>query len=195
MLFYNFPHYAAHPAEILEFGRGGMSFHGGFAGSFLVVVLYALHRHAFPILSLSDLTVAGAPIGIFLGKLGNFINDELWGRPTDVPWAMVFPNGGPLPRHPSQLYEAALEGALLFVFPKILVRRGALKRPGIVTASFALGYATARVICEIFREPDAQLGFLWGGLTMGMLLCIPVALTGLGFLIVALTRKSKAQNL
>ncbi len=133
-------------------------------------------------LSLGDVTTAVAPIGLFLGRIANFINGELWGRPTDVPWAMIFPTGGPIPRHPSQLYEAALEGVVLFVVLNVLVRLGALKRPGVVTGSFALGYGIARITCEFFREPDPQLGFLWGGLTMGMLLCIPLMLAGIAIL-------------
>ena len=107
-------------------------------------------------LSLADVTAGVAPIGLFLGRLANFINGELWGRPTDVPWAMVFPNGGPIPRHPSQLYEAALEGVVLFIVLGVLMRAGALKRPGIVTGAFSLGYGIARTTCEFFREPDVQ---------------------------------------
>jgi phosphatidylglycerol:prolipoprotein diacylglycerol transferase len=145
-------------------------------------------------LSLGDVTAAVAPIGLFLGRIANFINGELWGRPTDVPWAMVFPHGGPLPRHPSQLYEAALEGVVLFIIVGLLVRAGALKRPGIVTGVFAIGYGVARITCECFREPDAQLGFLWGGLTMGMLLCIPLMLCGIAILAVAFRRLPKPKN-
>jgi len=110
----------------------------------------------------------------------------LWGRPSDVPWAMVFPSGGPLPRHPSQLYEAGLEGIVLFTVLALLIRRGALKRPGLIVGCFAIGYALARSFSELFREPDAQLGFLWGGLTMGMLLSIPLFLAGVGFVVYAL---------
>jgi len=150
----------------------------------IAVVLFARKR-AIPILSLGDLTCAAGPIGLCLGRLANFINGELWGRPTDVPWAMVFPTGGPLPRHPSQLYEAALEGIVLFALLAFLVRAGALKRPGLVIGVFAMGYAVARSFSELFREPDAQLGFLWGGLTMGMLLSIPLFLAGLAFAVYA----------
>ena len=138
-----------------------MSFHGGVIGCIVAIVLFALRRH-IPMLSLGDVTAAVAPIGLFLGRIANFINGELWGRPTDVPWAMVFPNGGPIPRHPSQLYEAALEGVVLFIVLGFLVRAGALKRPGVVTGVFALGYGVARITCELFREPDVQLGFLVG---------------------------------
>jgi phosphatidylglycerol---prolipoprotein diacylglyceryl transferase len=193
VLFYNLPYFASHPAQIFELWNGGMSFHGGVIGCVVAIVAFALHR-GISILSLGDVTCAVAPIGLFLGRLANFINGELWGRPTDVPWAMVFPNGGPFPRHPSQLYEAALEGVVLFIVLGLMVRWGALKRPGIVMGSFALGYGVARIICELFREPDAQLGFLWGGLTMGMLLCIPLMLTGVGILTVALTREPKPSD-
>jgi phosphatidylglycerol:prolipoprotein diacylglycerol transferase len=196
VLFYNFAHFAANPIEIVQLWNGGMSFHGGVIGCIVAIVLFALHR-GVPTLSLGDVTAAVAPIGLFLGRIANFINGELWGRQTDVPWAMIFPHGGPIPRHPSQLYEAALEGVVLFMIVGLLVRSGALKRPGIVTGVFALGYGVARIICEFFREPDAQLGFLWGGLTMGMLLCIPLILAGSAMLVVVLRQplpKSKPQN-
>jgi phosphatidylglycerol:prolipoprotein diacylglycerol transferase len=187
VLFYNPGFFLAHPAEIVQLWKGGMSFHGGFLGVVIAVVWYA-RRREIPFLTLGDLTCAAAPIGIFLVRGANFINGELWGRPSDVPWAMVFPSGGPLPRHPSQLYEATLEGLVLFAVLAILVRRGALKRPGTVIGVFALGYGAARLFCELFREPDAQLGFLWGGLTMGMLLTLPLMLAGLAFIMVARRR-------
>jgi len=193
VLFYNLPLFAAHPVQIFELWNGGMSFHGGFLGCMVAIVLFALKRK-IPILSLGDVTAAVAPIGLFLGRIANFINGELWGRPTDVPWAMIFPNGGPVPRHPSQLYEAALEGVVLFVVLNVLVRLGALKRPGVVTGAFALGYGIARIVCEFFREPDPQLGFLWGGLTMGMLLCIPLMLAGIAILAYALTCEPKPKD-
>ena len=193
VLFYNFGLFAAHPLEILELWNGGMSFHGGFIGCGVAIVVFALRR-GLPMLSLSDVITAVAPIGLFLGRLANFINSELWGRPTDVWWAMVFPNGGPVTRHPSQLYEAALEGLVLFAVLAVLVWLGGLKRPGLVTGAFAVGYGVARVVCELFREPDAQLGFLWGGLTMGMLLCIPVILAGAALIGLALRREPIAKN-
>jgi phosphatidylglycerol---prolipoprotein diacylglyceryl transferase len=184
VLFYNFPYFAAHPLEIFELWHGGMSFHGGFTGCVLAVVLFAKSR-GISILSLGDVTCAVGPIGLFLGRIANFINGELWGRPTDVAWAMVFPGGGPLPRHPSQLYEAALEGLVLLAVLAVLMRFGALKRPGMIIGCFAIGYAIARTICELFREPDVQLGFLWGGITMGQLLSIPLFLAGLCFILYA----------
>jgi phosphatidylglycerol---prolipoprotein diacylglyceryl transferase len=192
VLFYNFSHFITNPIEIVQVWKGGMSFHGGFLGCVLAVVLFARHR-GIPMLSLGDITCAVGPIGLFLGRLANFVNGELWGRPTDVPWAMVFPGGGPLARHPSQLYEAGLEGIVLFIVLALLVRAGALKRPGLIIGAFAVGYAIARTFCEFFREPDVQLGFLWGGLTMGMLLSIPLFLIGLGFIALALQRPALRQ--
>jgi phosphatidylglycerol:prolipoprotein diacylglycerol transferase len=192
VLFYNLPHFVAHPIEIFQLWHGGMSFHGGFTGCVLAVVLFARRRH-IPVFSLGDVTCAVGPIGLFLGRIANFINGELWGRPTDVPWAMVFPGGGPVPRHPSQLYEAGLEGLLLLGVLAVLIRLGALKRPGVIVGSFAVVYALARTFAEFFREPDAQLGFLWGGLTMGMLLCVPLFLFGVGLIVWALRRPPLAQ--
>jgi len=193
VLFYNLPLFAAHPLQIFKLWNGGMSFHGGFLGCTVAIVLFAL-KHDIPILSLGDITTAVTPIGLFLGRIANFVNDELWGRPSNVPWAMIFPTGGPIPRHPSQLYEAALEGIVLFIVLNMLVHRGALKRPGLVTGSFAVGYGIARITCEFFREPDPQLGFLWGGLTMGMLLCIPLILAGIGLLAYALARQPVSKD-
>jgi phosphatidylglycerol---prolipoprotein diacylglyceryl transferase len=187
VLFYNPAHFVEYPIEILQMWKGGMSFHGGFLGCVAAVLLFAWKR-GISVLSLGDLTCAAGPIGIFLGRLANFINGELWGRAADVPWAMVFPDGGPVPRHPSQIYEAVLEGLLLFVILGVLVRYGALKRPGLITGAFALGYGLARISAELFREPDAQLGFLWGGLTMGMLLSVPLMLFGI-FLITKAQRR------
>jgi phosphatidylglycerol---prolipoprotein diacylglyceryl transferase len=188
VLFYNLPYFANHPAEVFQLWNGGMSFHGGFLGCVLAVVAFARHRN-ISILSLGDLTCAAGTIGLFLGRIANFINSELWGRSTDVPWAMIFPNGGPLPRHPSQLYEAALEGIVLFLLLFFLIRGGALKRPGFIIGMFAIGYAIARSFCEFFREPDPQLGFLWGGMTMGMLLSVPLFLTGVAFVAAAMRRQ------
>ena len=189
VLFYNPAYFAAHPLESIELWKGGMSFHGGFLGCVLAVMLFA-HRRGISTLSLGDVTCAAGTIGIFLGRIANFIKPELWGRPTDLPWAMVFPSGGPLPRHPSQLYEAALEGLLLFVLLTALIRAGALKRPGFILGAFSFGYAVARSIGEHFREPDPQLGFLWGGLTMGTLLSLPLMVAGIVLMAAAMRKKA-----
>src|ERR1700749_606633 len=179
VLFYNLPFFISHPAEIFELWKGGMSFHGGFLGCVAAGMLFASKKN-LSILSLGDIPPAVGPIGLFLGRIANFINGELWGRPADpsLPWAMIFPTGGPLPRHPSQLYEAAMEGILLFTLLAVMIRMGALKRPGLILGSFITFYAFARIIGEHFREPDPQLGFLWGGLTMGMLLSVPMIFAG-----------------
>jgi phosphatidylglycerol---prolipoprotein diacylglyceryl transferase len=194
VLLYNPGYFAAHPLETFQLWKGGMSFHGGFLGCVLAVVLFARHR-GLSILSLGDITCAAAPIGLFLGRIANFINAELWGRPSDVPWAMLFPGGGPLPRHPSQLYEATLEGLVLFAVLAYMIRAGALKRPGMITGAFALGYGIARSFCELFREPDPQLGFLLGGnLTMGMLLSLPLMLAGIAFIVAARPADAQRQS-
>jgi phosphatidylglycerol:prolipoprotein diacylglycerol transferase len=179
VLFYNLPFFIQNPAEIFELWKGGMSFHGGFLGC-VVAVIWFCRKNDLPILSLGDITTAVGPIGLFLGRIANFINSELWGRPADpsLPWAMVFPNGGPLPRHPSQLYEAGLEGIVLFTILAIMIRMGALKRPGLILGSFITVYGFARITGEFFRQPDPQLGFLWSGLTMGMLLSVPMIIAG-----------------
>lgn len=187
VLFYNLPYFVQHPLEIFQLWHGGMSFHGGFLGCVLAVLLFGW-RNKVPVLSLGDVTCAVGTIGLLLGRLANFINGELWGRVTDVPWAFVFPTGGPLPRHPSQLYEAALEGALLFLVLSLMIRRGALQRPGLIIGAFAIGYGLARILSEFFREPDPQLGFLWGGLTMGMLLSLPMIAAGVAFVLWAVRR-------
>jgi phosphatidylglycerol:prolipoprotein diacylglycerol transferase len=190
VLFYNLDHFIKEPAEIVQVWKGGMSFHGGFLGCVLAVGLFAWKR-GISFLSLGDITCAVGPIGLFLGRLANFVNGELWGRQTDVPWAMIFPGreAGDVPRHPSQLYEAALEGLVLLLILHVLIRRGALKRPGLIIGAFAMLYAVFRSFCELFREPDVQLGFLWHGTTMGMLLSVPLFLVGLGFAAYALRRQ------
>jgi phosphatidylglycerol:prolipoprotein diacylglycerol transferase len=191
VLFYNLPFFIEHPAEILELWKGGMSFHGGFMGCVIAVMWFA-RKNGISILSLGDITTAVGPIGLFLGRIANFINSELWGRPADpdLPWAMIFPNGGPDPRHPSQLYEAGLEGILLFTVLAVMIRFGALKRPGLILGSFIALYGLARIAGEHFREPDPQLGFLWGGLTMGMLLSVPMVIVGAIIIVAAWRRKS-----
>lgn len=196
VLFWNFAYYSAHPLEIFQLWNGGMSFHGGYLGCVVAVIAFALTQR-ISILSLGDLTCAVAPIGIFLGRVANFVNGELWGRVTDdsVPWAMVFPHAGPLPRHPSQLYEAGLEGLLLFVILAILVRMGALKRPGLVLGTFTIVYGCARIVGELFREPDFPTGFVIGHITMGQLLSGPMLIIGLVLIVRALMLPDRTQLL
>jgi phosphatidylglycerol:prolipoprotein diacylglycerol transferase len=192
VLFYNPTYFASHPLEVVQLWKGGMSFHGGIVGCVIASAVFARLR-GLPALALSDVACAVTPIGLFLGRIANFINSELWGRTSDVPWAIVFPGAGPLPRHPSQLYEATLEGLVLLVALALLMRAGALQRPGMITGAFCLGYGIARIACEFFREPDPQLGFLWGGLTMGMLLSLPLILAGIALIVVARRAKPLPQ--
>jgi phosphatidylglycerol:prolipoprotein diacylglycerol transferase len=179
VLFYNPAYFLTHPWEIPVLWQGGMSFHGGFAGVTLAMILFARAR-GLSVLTLFDVAASATPIGLFLGRLANFVNGELWGRPTDVAWAMVFPHAGPEPRHPSQLYEAALEGAVLFLALRLLTHRlGRLRAPGFVAGAFAAGYGVARIAAEMFRMPDVQIGFLAFGLTMGMVLSVPMIALGI----------------
>ena len=190
VLFYNAGFYFDHPLEIFAVWRGGMSFHGGFIGVVTAIALFARH-HKIPFLSFADVICPTAPIGLFFGRLANFINGELFGRATDMPWAMVFPNGGPEPRHPSQLYEAGLEGIVLFLILWFLVfRMKALEKPGLITGAFLAGYGMARTIAELFRQPDAQIGFFAGGVTMGQILSLPLVIGGLWLLTRAVRLKS-----
>lgn len=178
ILFYDLDPVLANPMVALEIWRGGMSFHGGLTGATLAMIIFA-RRNNLPVWMLFDLIACVAPIGLFFGRIANFINGELWGRISDVPWAMQFPTGGPFTRHPSQLYEAALEGIVLFVLVQVLGRSGALKNSGTISGVFICGYSMARIFVEFFREPDAQLGYLLGGwLTMGMVLSMPMFLLG-----------------
>jgi phosphatidylglycerol:prolipoprotein diacylglycerol transferase len=188
VLFYDLAYFSEHPLEIVMLWHGGMSFHGGFLGCVIAVILFARQRNV-PVLSLGDLTCAVGPIGLFLGRIANFINDELWGRPSNVPWAMIFPRApDPLPRHPSQLYEAGMEGLILFTVLALLVRFGALKRRGLILGAFMVCYGIARNVGELFREPDPQIEKLAYGLTKGMVLSWPMIVIGIGVIIYALRR-------
>ncbi|NBB50707.1 prolipoprotein diacylglyceryl transferase [Rhizobium sp. CRIBSB] len=180
IFFYDFASVAANPLRAIEVWNGGMSFHGGFVGATLAMVFFA-RKHQIRLWSLFDLVASVVPLGLFFGRIANFINGELWGRPTDVPWAMAFPTGGPFPRHPSQLYEAVLEGLVLLIVLQLLARAfSALRTPGRITGIFVAGYAAARIFVEFYREPDVQIGYLAGGwLTMGMVLSLPMLLVGL----------------
>jgi len=191
VLFYQPVYYLQHPIEAVYLWHGGMSFHGGALGVTLAILLFTRARR-LPVLAFSDVIAEAIPIGLFFGRIANFINGELFGRETDIPWAMVFPNGGPVPRHPSQLYEAVCEGLLLFLLLLLAEHRGARRRPGIVTGLFLIGYAVARMSGELFRQPDAQLGFLVFGTTMGQLLSIPVLIAG--FILIWWARRQPAST-
>lgn len=186
VLFYSFELYAAHPLEILNFAHGGMSFHGGFVGA-LVGGVIAAKIIKMPYLSLVDLVIIGAPLGLFFGRCANFVNGELWGAPTDLPWGVVFGgSAGMIPRHPSQLYEALLEGLFLFVILFVMSRRRPPYPRGTFTGVFMLGYGLARFLVEFVRLPDVQLGYLYGDwFTMGQLLSIPLIIAGIVLLVYA----------
>ncbi|MDT1062956.1 prolipoprotein diacylglyceryl transferase [Paracoccus sp. CPCC 101403] len=214
VLFYEPAYYLSNPGQILQLWNGGMSFHGGFLGVVLVSWIYC-RRHGIAPLRLSDAMAVAAPIGLGLGRLANFINAELWGRPTDLPWGVIFPGAaaqdcpgitGLCARHPSQLYEAALEGVLLALVLFLLVRRGGLRRPGLALGTFVMGYGLSRFVVEFFRQADAQFitpdnplghvlgGAVWG-LSMGQLLSLPMVLIGLAFVIHARRRPAIGQAL
>lgn len=176
VLFYNLSYYIQHPFEIFAIWHGGMSFHGGLIGVIIAALIFTKAKK-FDFFTLTDMLVITAPIGLGLGRIGNFINGELFGRITDVPWAMVFPEGGPLPRHPSQLYEAALEGALLFIVLWFL--KDKFSRSGIISSLFLILYGSFRFFVEFFREPDPQIGYILGIFTMGQVLCCLMILIGL----------------
>ena len=192
MLFYQPGLLLENPLQLFYIWQGGMSFHGGMLGVFAAAGWFAraTQRTFFDI---TDFVAPIVPVGLFFGRIANFINSELWGRPTDVPWAVVFPNGGPDPRHPSQLYEAALEGIVLFLVLMVLSRHfKLLKKPGFLAGAFAFGYGIARSIAELYRVPDAHIGYLSGFLTMGILLSVPMILAGLATMIWAARRRTGA---
>jgi phosphatidylglycerol:prolipoprotein diacylglycerol transferase len=202
VLFYDLPTFLANPLQMFALWNGGMSFHGGFLGTILAMVLFARNR-GIPSWCLIDVIAASVPFALFFGRLANFVNGELFGRVTDLPWGMVYCNeyilemhgtcpAGPLPRHPSQLYEAALEGVAFFLLLRLFTHKyGRLRYPSFVSGVFCVGYGTARVFVEFFREPDIQIGYLAGGLTMGMLLSLPMIAYGI-FLMVTASRRPLA---
>jgi phosphatidylglycerol:prolipoprotein diacylglycerol transferase len=177
VIFYNPIYYLSNPSEIFAVWHGGMSFHGGLIGSIIAGMLFC-RRHKADFWQLADLVIVAAPIGLGLGRLGNFINGELYGRVTDVPWGMVFPGGGPAPRHPSQLYEFLLEGVVLFSVLWFLKNKHL--RPGALTSIFLMLYGVFRFFVEFFRQPDPQIGFILGYFTMGQILSSAMILAGIG---------------
>lgn len=196
VLFYRPDYYLAHPAEILKLWEGGMSFHGGTLGVVLALVIFC-RRHGLQLFRVADYLAVVAPIGLFFGRLANFVNGELWGRPTDVAWAIVFPGGGEVARHPSQLYEAGLEGLALFAMLSLLFWRSptARYRPGFLTGMFLVGYGSFRFVVEFFREPDEQLEAFARAthLHMGQWLCVPMILFGLWLILTASARRVRVE--
>ncbi|MGF1625140.1 MAG: prolipoprotein diacylglyceryl transferase [Alphaproteobacteria bacterium] len=191
VLFYKPEYYLENLAEIPMLWTGGMSFHGGMLGVIAAIIVFALVRK-LPLLRLGDIICCAVPIGLFFGRIANFINGELWGRPTDVAWGMVFTcDPEQLVRHPSQLYQAALEGLVVFALLWILrTRTDAWRRPGTIAGAFLAGYGIARIVGELFREPDAHLGFIIGqAITMGQILSLPMVLVGLGLIANARIRR------
>ncbi|HEX2257933.1 MAG TPA: prolipoprotein diacylglyceryl transferase [Afifellaceae bacterium] len=192
VIFYQPGWYLDDPVAVLRIWEGGMSFHGGLLGTIIAMLAFAARR-GIPALSLFDVVAAAVPFGLFFGRIANFINGELFGRPADVPWAVVFPEGGALPRHPSQLYEAGLEGIGIFLVLWLLTHHfGSLRWPGLTGGAFLALYGAARFFVEFFREPDPQLGFIAGFLTMGMILSLPMILVGLGAILYARWRGATA---
>ena len=190
VLFYQPGYFLSHPLEIFATRSGGMSFHGGFLGAIAAIWLFS-SRNNVNIRTTFDLAAAAVPIGLFFGRITNFINAELWGKPSDVAWAIVFPGGGPLPRHPSQLYESALEGALLFgVCAWLVWRCDALRRPGLVAGTFTMGYGLARSFCEIFRESDPSPWAAAFGISPGTLYSLPMIAAGALFIWQAQSRSA-----
>ena len=175
ILFYNLSYYLSHPMKFFAVWEGGMSFHGGLTGAVLAT-LYFIRKHKVRFYPLADIGFLAAPVGLGLGRIGNFINGELYGRVTDVPWGVVFPGGGNLPRHPSQLYEAFLEGPVMVLLLFVVSRK--VKKEGVVVWSFIALYGLFRFLVEYFREPDEQIGYLFGVLSMGQMLSLPMFLLG-----------------
>ena len=195
ILFYNPGHYLANPLDIFQVWRGGMSFHGGLLGVIVAILLFA-RRNRLPLFVFGDIIACAAPIGLLLGRISNFINGELWGRPSDLPWAVIFPHpmAGGLPRHPSQLYEAALEGLVLLIVLFWVHRRVGFRYPGLLSAIFIFGYALSRFLVEFVRQPGFENPFPLLGLTMGQLLCLPMMAFGIWLALRARNAARSAQS-
>lgn len=192
VLFYNLPYYFSNPAQALAVWEGGMSFHGGLLGVAVAIAVFA-HLRKIHILSLGDIVACVVPIGLFFGRLANFINGELFGRITTVPWAVNFPQGGGFPRHPSQLYEALLEGLILFTILFFAARDARVRaRPGTLFGIFLIGYGASRFVIEFVREPDVQIGLIFQYFSMGQLLCLPMIGIGAGLIAYACKRHRAA---
>jgi phosphatidylglycerol:prolipoprotein diacylglycerol transferase len=193
ILFYQPDYYFSHPQEMLEVWHGGMSFHGGMLGVIAAALIFTARKH-IGFFAFTDVLACVTPIGLGLGRLANFVNGELYGRVTDVAWGVIFPRGGDLPRHPSQLYEAGMEGLVLLAVMYLLAcKPGWRARPGFLSGWFLCLYGVFRFTLEFFREPDSQLGYLWGGATMGQLLSLPMILFGL-YLVMRSERRSERRG-
>lgn len=193
VLFYEPARFAANPIEVFYIWQGGMAFHGGAVGVGVAILLYA-RNHGLDWLRIIDYVACAAPIGLFLGRVANFVNGELYGRATGSEWGVIFPAGGPAPRHPSQLYEAGLEGLVLFAILAWLFWRTSVRlKPGFLAGAFLVGYGVFRFIVELFREPDAQLGILQTGLTMGQTLCLPMLAGGAWLMATAAGRRTRVE--
>lgn len=178
VIFYNFDFYLNNPLLILSFWEGGMSFHGGALGVIIAIISYSKY-HKIPVLETGDVVCAVVPIGLFFGRIANFINGELWGKETNLSWGVIFPNAGINPRHPSQLYEAGLEGLALFIVLCVLVFSNGLKKRGLISGTFLFFYSFSRILVENFREPDFHIGYIFLNITMGMILSLPFLIAGL----------------
>ena len=178
VIFYNFDFYLNNPLLILSLWEGGMSFHGGALGVIIAIISYSKY-HKIPILETGDIVCAVVPIGLFFGRITNFINGELWGKETNLSWGVIFPNAGISPRHPSQLYEAGLEGLALFIILFALVLSNGLKKRGLISGTFLFFYSFSRILVENFREPDLHIGYIFLNITMGMILSLPFLIAGL----------------
>ncbi len=191
-LFYQTSYYAANPLEILKIWHGGMSFHGGFLGVLVASALFG-RKNNIHFFQITDILACATPIGLFFGRLANFVNAELYGRPTDGPWAMVFPGSDGVPRHPSQIYEALLEGLVLFIVLFFCARKHSISKAyGTISGVFLIGYGSARFMVEFVREPDAQLGLFAGVISMGQILCIPMIIAGV--VIILWARRNHAKH-
>ena len=177
VIFYNFDFYINNPLLILSLWEGGMSFHGGAIGVIVAIIYYSKY-YRIPILETGDVICAVVPIGLFFGRIANFINGELWGKETNFSWGVIFPNAGINPRHPSQLYEAGLEGLILFIILLVMVFNNGLKKKGLISGTFLFFYSFSRIIIENFREPDSHIGYIIPNITMGMILSLPFLVAG-----------------
>ena len=179
VIFYSFDYFISNPLDIVaDIRKGGMSFHGGLIGTIISSWFYA-KKNKLNYLQIMDSIACSAPLGIFLGRIANFINSELWGKVTNMPWGIVFPNGGSLARHPSQLYEAVLEGLVLLIFLNWLVKKKLFTKPGIISGIFLIFYSSSRIFLEFFRVPDAHIGYIYGPLSLGIILSIPMFFLGI----------------